>query len=184
MNEETLNVQSSSIKLAKMGMLGAISLVLVYFVHFPIFPAVAFLEYDPADVSILLGTFAFGPLAGFLLTLVVSVIQGVTVSAQSGIYGIIMHLIATGSYVLVAGNIYSRNKTRKGAIVALAAGVAIWVVVMYFANLFITPAFMGAPVEVIKGLMPFILGFNFIKAGLNSVITFILYKKISGFLHR
>ena len=33
-------------------------------------------------------------------------------------------------------------------------------------------------------LMPFICAFNFIKAGANAIITFILYKRISGFLHR
>ena len=67
-----------TVRLAKMGMLVAVSIVLVYFVHFPIFPAVAFLEYDPADIPILMGTFAFGPLAGVLLTVVTSVVQGVT----------------------------------------------------------------------------------------------------------
>ena len=63
-------------RLAKMGMLVAISVVLVYLIHFPIFPAVAFLEYDPADIPILIGTFAFGPLAGVLLTVVTAVLLG------------------------------------------------------------------------------------------------------------
>lgn len=71
-------------KLTALGMLGAISLILVATVHFPIIPAAPFLEYDPADVPILIGTFDFGPVAGFLLTVVVSIIQGMTVSAASG----------------------------------------------------------------------------------------------------
>ncbi|MGI6730350.1 MAG: ECF transporter S component [Anaerovoracaceae bacterium] len=171
-------------KLTKMGMLAAISVVLVYFIHFPIFPAVPFLEYDPADISIFIGTFAFGPLAGFALTVIVSVVQGLTVSAHSGFYGILMHIIATGSFVLVAGNIYKRNKTRKSAVIALACGTVTMVVVMFFANLVITPLFMGAPRDVIMALMPFILAFNFVKAGINSVITFLLYKRISRFLHK
>lgn len=86
---------NSTLKLVKMGMLVAISIVLVYIIHVPIFPAVPFLEYDPADIPILIGTFAFGPVAGFILTFVTSVIQGLTVSSGSGIYGIIMHIIAT-----------------------------------------------------------------------------------------
>lgn len=89
-------------KLTALGMLGAISLILVATVHFPIIPAAPFLEYDPADVPILIGTFAFGPVAGFLLTVVVSIIQGMTVSAASGgPIGIIMHIFATGSCVLI-----------------------------------------------------------------------------------
>ncbi len=171
-------------KLAKLGMLGAISIVLVSFIHFPIFPAVAYLEYDPADIAIFMGAFAFGPLAGFGLTVVVSVIQGLTVSAQSGPYGIIMHILATGSFVLIAGTIYQRGKSRKSAVTGLIFGTLTMVVVMFGANLVVTPLFTGLPLSAIKPLMPFILAFNFIKAGVNSVITFLLYKRISKFLHR
>ncbi len=176
--------QQRVVKLAKMGMLAAISIVLVYFVHFPIFPPVSFLEYDPADIAIFMGTFAFGPLAGFGLTVVAAVIQGLTVSAQSGVYGIIMHILATGSFVLVAGNIYKRGKSKKSAVIALLCGTLTMVAVMFGANLVVTPLFMGVSVDVVKSLMPFILGFNFIKAGVNSVVTFLLYKRISRFLHR
>lgn len=173
-----------TVRLAKMGMLVAISIVLVYFIHFPIFPAVAFLEYDPADIPILIGTFAFGPLAGILLTVVTSVVQGVTVSAASGAYGVIMHIIATGVLVTVAGTIYRFHKTRKFAIIALICGTAAMAVVMMGANMVITPIFMGVPRSMVWDLMPFIIGFNVIKAGINAVVTFFLYKRISGFLHR
>ena len=57
-------------KLVTMAMLAALSIVLVYVVHFPIFPAAPFLEYDPADIPILIGTFAYGPVAGIILTVV------------------------------------------------------------------------------------------------------------------
>lgn len=176
--------REKTVRLAKMGMLVAISVVLVYFIHFPIFPAVAFLEYDPADIPILIGTFAFGPVAGVLLTIVTSVVQGVTVSAASGAYGIIMHIIATSVLVIVAGVIYKFNKTRKGAVIALICGTAAMAAVMIGANLIITPLFMGVPRSMVWDLMPFIVGFNAIKAGINSVVTFFLYKRISGFLHR
>lgn len=170
--------------IAKLGILCAVSIVLVYFIHFPIFPAVNFLEYDPADISILIGTFTFGPIAGLLLTLVVSIIQGVTVSAGSGLYGIIMHVIATGTLSLVSGFIYKKTKTKKGAIIALAIGTFAMVFVMFFANLVVTPLFTGYSVSTILSLMPFILGFNAIKAGINSVLTFFLYKRISKFIRK
>lgn len=184
LGEHKLTSREKTVRLAKMGMLVAISIVLVYFIHFPIFPAVPFLEYDPADISILIGTFAFGPLAGILLTVVTSVIQGVTVSAASGLYGIIMHVISTSVLVLVSGLIYKYNKTRKGAVIALLCGVAAMTLVMIGANMIITPLFMGVPRNIVWDLMPFIAGFNAIKAGINSVVTFLLYKRISGFLHR
>lgn len=183
-NCSKMTSRQKTVRLAKMGMLVAISIVLVYFIHFPIFPAVAFLEYDPADIPILIGTFAFGPLAGVLLTVVTSVVQGVTVSAASGAYGIIMHIIATSVLVIVAGLIYKFKKTRMGAVIALLCGVAAMTVVMIGANLIITPLFMGVPRDIVWSLMPFIAGFNAIKAGINGVITFLLYKRISGFLHK
>ncbi len=184
MNDYNLNTQKKTVRLAKMGMLVAISVVLVYFIHFPLIPAVPFLEYDPADISILIGTFAFGPLAGLALTVVTAVIQGTTVSAHSGLYGIIMHIIATGTFVIVAGLIYDRGKSRKTAVIALASGTVAMVVIMFFANLIITPLFMGAPRSVVLQLMPLILAFNFFKALINSIITFLLYKRLSGFLRR
>ena len=174
----------SPARLAKMGMLVAISVVLVYLIHFPIFPAVAFLEYDPADIPILIGTFAFGPLAGVLLTVVTSIIQGVTVSAASGVYGILMHIIATSALVIVAGVIYRRHKTRKTALIGVLCGIAAMAIVMIGANLVITPIFMGVPRSAVWQLMPFIVAFNIIKAGINGLVTFLVYKRISGFLHR
>ena len=50
-------------RLAKLGLLAALSIVLVFFIHFPIFPTAKFLEYDPADIPIMIATFAFGPWA-------------------------------------------------------------------------------------------------------------------------
>ena len=168
-------------KLTALGMLGAISIILVATVHFPIIPAAPFLEYDPADVPILIGAFAFGPVAGFLLTVVVSIIQGMTVSAASGgPIGIIMHIVATGSCVLIAGNVYRRNKTRKTAAVALVIGALTMTVAMVVMNLILTPIFLGQSMEtVMQMLVPAIIPFNLIKAGLNCAITFVLCKSIS-----
>ncbi len=176
--------KNNTVRLAKMGMLVAISVALVTIIHFPIFPPVAFMEYDPADIPIIIGTFAFGPAAGFMILVITAVIQGVTVSAASGPYGIIMHIIATGTYVLVAGMIYKGHKTKREAIIALIVGTVAMTVVMCIANLVVTPLFLGVPVAAVIQLMPFIAAFNLVKAGVNSVITFLLYKRISGFLHR
>ena len=107
------NKNMNTKKLTTLGVLAACSIVLVAFIHFPIFPAVSFLEYDPADIPILIGTFLFGPVWGVVLTVLVSAIQGMTVSAQSGVYGIVMHIIATSAFTLVAGTIYKRKKTKK-----------------------------------------------------------------------
>lgn len=171
--------------MVSLGMLGAISIVLVALIHFPLIPAAPFLEYDPADIPILIGTFAFGPIAGVLLTVVVSVIQGVTVSAGSSWIGIVMHVFATGFCAFVAGSIYQRNKTRKSAAIALVAGALVQTVMMVIMNMIFTPLFMGAPLStVISMLVPVIIPFNLIKAGINCAITFVLYKSVSHLIKR
>lgn len=180
-------------KLAVMAMLVALSIVLVSLVHFPIFAPVAFLEYDPADIPILIGTFAYGPLAGIVLTVVASLIQGFTVSAQSGVMGIAMHIFATSTLVLVAGTIYKIRHTRSGAVIALVAGVLAMTAAMMVFNHFITPYFItpdwsdAAAVAANRAyvdtlLVPFIAPFNLIKAGANSVVTFLVYKVVSRYI--
>lgn len=179
------NVNPKISRLAKLGVLAALSVVLVFFIHFPIFPAASYLEYDPADIPIMIATFAFGPWYGLLMIVVVAVVQGLTVSASGGVYGIIMHIIATGTFVLVAGLIYRRHKTKKAALIALACGVAAWGLIMMPANLIVTPYFTGMPVDAIRALLlPIILPFNLIKAGINAIVTFLVYKSVSPLLHR
>lgn len=171
-------------KLAVMALLVAVSVVLIYAVHFPLIPAAAFLEYDPADIPILIGALAYGPLAGVCLTVVASLIQGVTVSAGSGLYGIVMHIIATSTLVLVAGSVYRFRRTRSGGMLGLLLGTLAMGFIMMPANHIITPYFTGWPTEAVDALLlPGILPFNLLKAGLNSVVTFLLYKTVS-LLHR
>ena len=170
-------------KMVTMAILVAISIVLVSVIHVPLIPAVPFLEYDPADIPILIGAFAYGPVAGIILTVVTSVIQGLTVSASSGLYGIIMHIIATSTLVLVAGGVYRLRHTRGGAVLGLVLGTLAMGLVMMPANHFITPAFTGWPVAQVDALLiPGILPFNLLKAGLNSGVTFVVYKTVSRYL--
>ena len=170
-------------QMVSMSMLAAISIVLVSIIHFPLFPAAPFLEYDPADIPILIGTFAYGPIAGFVLTAVVSFIQGSTVSASSSIIGIVMHIVATGSCTLISGSIYQKMKTKKGAAISLIVGVITMTLAMVLMNLILTPLFMGQPIEVVMTmLVPIIIPFNLLKSSINCLITFLLYKSISPIL--
>lgn len=167
-------------KLTTMGMLAAIGVVLVALIRFPIFPAAPFLEYDPADIPILVCTMIYGPLAGLVLTVVVSFLQAVLFSSGSSWIGFVMHVVATGAMCMVAGSIYNRTqKTMSGAAVSLAAGVVTMVSAMVGMNLVLTPVFMHAPMEsVINMLVPVIIPFNMIKAGANSTVTFLIFKFI------
>lgn len=170
-------------KLTILAMLTALSVVFISILHFPLIPAAPFLEYDPGDIPILIAAFAFGPVSGLIITIIASVIQGLTVSAQSGLYGIIMHIISTGTFVLISGFIYKSNRTRKGAVISLVTGVLIATAVMAGANLVVTPAFTGWPVgEVKKLLLPGIIPFNLVKFSINALVTFFVYKPISNLI--
>ena len=53
------------------------------------------------------------------------------------------------------------------------------VAAMAVLNLLLTPLYMGASVKDVLGmLLPVIIPFNAIKAGINAVVTFVLYKAI------
>lgn len=168
--------------LTSLGVLAAFSVVLMLAIRVP-FPPAPFLEYDPADVPILIGAFLFGPVGGLILTALVSLLQGLTVSAGSGFIGIVMHLAATGCFAVFAGFLYQKNRTRKTAYLALALGVLIQTAIMAGMNLWLTPVFMETPREAVLSMMlPVIIPFNLLKAGINALLTAFVYKRIHKLL--
>ena len=167
-------------RLVKLGMLTALSIILVYAIHFPIFPSAAFLDYDRADVPILIGTFLYGPWWGLALTAVVSLLQWLLVSPQSLWVGAVMHFLATGSYVVAAGLIYQHNKTRTASLFGMALGALLQTLMMIPMNLIFTVHFFGVPREAVIALLPSaIIPFNAIKTVANSILTFLLYKRVA-----
>ena len=147
------------------------------------FPPAPYMVYDAADVPIYISTFAYGPGAGLLVTLVVCLLQAFLM-AGDGIYGFLMHFVATGIVVLVIGAMYKHEKTKSMAIKSLVVGVILTTFVMCIMNIIVTPMYTGAPREAVLAMIPtIIIPFNLLKSGINSAITFIVYKRISGFLH-
>ena len=175
------NNSMSTAKLAKLAMMTAVSLVLLFLVRLP-WPPAPFLVYDPADVPIYITAFAFGPAEGLIVTLIVCLLQAFGFGGD-GFYGFIMHFVATGIVAVVIGMMYRNNKTKKTAIKALAVGVIVTVIVMCIMNLIVTPAYMGAPRSAVLAMLPtVIIPFNLVKAGANSLLTALLYKRLSGLL--
>jgi riboflavin transporter FmnP len=159
--------------------------VIFSLLHFPILPSAPFLEFEVSDIPILISGFAFGPLPGLAVGAISILLHDLLVGMASGPYGALMHLIAIGTFVLVSGFIYRMRKTMKGALVSLAAGGVALVAVMIGANILITPYFLKMPVEAVYAMLPTaIIPFNVLKAIIVSVVTFLLYKRVSPFLHR
>ena len=103
----------------------------------------------------------------------------------TGPYGLIMNIFSTLSFVLPAAIIYKRKKSINSAVIGLCAGVVVMTIAMLMWNYFITPLYLKVPTEVVVGLMlPGFLPFNLIKALINAVITFILYKPLVKILRK
>jgi len=172
------NQQIAVKKITTLGVMAALSIAWAFFIHIP-FPPAPFLEYDPADIPIFIVSFIFGPWWGIALTVVVSLLQGLTVSAGSGIYGILMHVFATSAFVIVSGLVYKHNKSFVGSVMALALGCLAQALIMIPLNLIFTPLFLGQPVNaVIDMILPVILPFNLMKAGINAIVTGLLFKHL------
>jgi riboflavin transporter FmnP len=175
----------STSRVTKMALITAIAVVFSYIPGFPMLPAVEFIRYEFSDLPILIGVFAFGTLPGAAIAAVSIFISFILGAEGGGAWGALMHFIAIGAYAVTAGLVYRLGRSRRGAVAAMLAGVAAMTAVMIPANLIITPIYTGAPVEAVKGLLlPGIIPVNAIKGLITAALTFILYKRVSGFLHK
>jgi len=166
-------------KLTTLAMMSAIAFVLAAFARVPI---VLFLRYDPKDVIIAIAGFIYGPIAAFMIAVVVPAIQMFTVS-QTGPWGLLMNIIGSSAFCCTAAFIYQKNRTMKGAVSGLVAGFFVATAAMMLWNYLIAPIYMGVPrEELVKLLLPAFLPFNIIKNGLNVALTILLYKHVKAIL--
>lgn len=174
------------LKTAVMAMLTALSIVALYAIpRFNLIPAAPFLEYDAADIPVLIGAMVLGPVPGLIILLAVCLIQALTVSASSGIIGFFMHFIASSVLVLVPAIIYKHKQSIKSLAVGLVLGSAAMTIVMIPLNIIFTGIFMGTGTQaVVEMLIPAIIPFNLLKAAINSTVTFAVYSPISGVLKK
>ncbi len=158
----------------------AVAAICTLFLEFPIIPGVTFLKYDPSAIIALIAGYAFGPVTG----IVVSVVSYLPhIATESGIYGMVMAIIATLSLVLPASLVYKRNTTFAGALIGMVVGAVVCLACCIGANLIITPIYMHAPTQaVIDLIVPALLPFNVAKIAINCVITALAYKPISKVL--
>ncbi len=174
-------MNSKTKKITRIGMLCAISYIVMLVGRIPV---VLFLKYDPKDVAIVLGGLIWGPMTSCIVSVIVSLIEMLTIS-ETGILGCIMNIISTCAFACTAAAIYKKKRTLWGTVVGLAVGCAAMVSVMMLWNYLITPLYMGYPREaVVKLLLPAFLPFNLLKAGLNAAIAFLLYKPVVSALRK
>ena len=177
-------------------MLSAVAFVLSFF-EFPVPLTPSFARMDLSDLPALIGAFAYGPLAGVLIELIKNLLG--LLSTQTGGVGELANFLMGAAFVLPAGLIYARKKTKKNAwigclIGSLVMGIAA-ALVNYFVLLPMFSVFMPLE-EVIAAfgeILPFIqtkldvvlynaFPFNLLKGLCISGITMLIYKKLSPIL--
>lgn len=174
-------MDSKTKKITTTAMLCAIAYVVVVIGRIPV---VLFLKYDPKDIIITLGGLIWGPMTSFIVSVIVSLIEMVTIS-ENGVLGCIMNIVSTCSFACTASVIYKKKRTLSGAVTGLVTGSLMMVLVMLLWNYLIAPIYMGYPREAVaKLLIPAFLPFNLLKAGLNAGFTFLLYKPVTTALRK
>ena len=180
-------------------MLAAVATILMY-MEFPIPIMPGFIKMDISELPALIASFAYGPLSGIAVCLIKNLIK--LPSTSTAAVGELFNFVMGALFVGVAGIVYKRNKTRKGAIVGALLGALVMAVVSVPYNYFIVyPAYVvmyHLPLEAIIGmyqainpsvdglltcLLVFNLPFTFVKGVLDAVLCFLIYKPLSPILH-
>ena len=189
----TFNIRS----LTMIGMLSAISVILMLF-DIPLGFLPSFYQIDFSEVPVLIGSFALGPVAGVMIELIKILLNLLINGTDTAGIGEVANFFIGCSIVVPASVIYARNKTKKGAVSGLIVGSLLLIIVGSLLNAYVLlPAYAAAfhmPIEgligmgtainpAIHSMNTFILlavaPFNLIKGILVSIITILLYKKLS-----
>ncbi|MGN0987038.1 MAG: ECF transporter S component [Otoolea sp.] len=183
-----------------MGMFGALAAVLMLF-EFPLpFIAPSFYGLDLAEVPILVGSFALGPLAGMVMEFVKILIKLVLKPTSTGFVGEFANIVVGCALVLPAGLVYRFKKTKKGAVAGMIAGTITMSVVGVVINALVMLPFYsnfmpleniiaaGAAINpAVSNIWTFAIicvgPFNIIKGLVVSLITALVYKRISVIIH-
>ena len=200
--QDKFNLKKMTIKqMSVIAIFSALSVVLYYFAKFnlPIFPS--WLDIQFSDVPALLTSFMYGPVSG-VLVVVVRFFCKLPGTSTVGV-GELADLLIGVTLCIVSGCIYKKHRSLKGALCAMAIGMASATVVAVISNwLILIPAYKeiaGFPQVALTSTMDKLLGgkgivtdsnfmlyylgvgvlpFNLFRYTLVFIITLVLYKRL------
>jgi len=195
-NGDTERVLSTR-KIVVIGVFSAIAAVLMLF-EFAVPFAPPFYELDFSELPALIGAFAFGPVAGVMIEFCKVLLKLLIKGTSTAFVGDLANFVVGCSFILPASIIYMLHKTKKNAMIASVAGTLIMSVFgTMFNAVYLLPAFAslyGMPLEAIVEMGTKVNGninsvttlvifavapLNLLKGFSVSVITLLIYKKIS-----
>ena len=175
-------------------MLSAVAFALMFFEFSIPFLVPSFIQMDLSELPALIGAFAMGPWYGVLICLIKNLIH-LLITTTGGV-GELSNFILGAAFVLPAGLIYQRKKTKKNAVIGSVLGAAFMALLSVASNYFIVyPVYTAfLPMDTIlamyqeilpsadtllKCLVTFNMPFTFVKGMLSVIITLLIYKHIS-----
>lgn len=200
-NKQILNYMT------KVAIFSALSAILYFFPKFPLpflFPS--FLDIQFSNLPAILGSFVLGPLGGALIVIIRTLIK--LPFSSTACVGEFADLIIGLATVLTSSIIYKKNKTKKGGLIALCFGVVAWILMAVIANYSFLIDFyakfyadfggMAMIVATCQKVLPnitldnfmlyYIFGavipFNSLLSIIVSLVTFLVYKRVSIFFKK
>lgn len=169
--------------IVKVGAFAAIAFVLQVIGSMMSIKVAGFLEVEISDLPAMIIAFAMGPLAGVMVELIKNLLHCTMTS--TGFVGELANFVINGCFVLVCGSVYRKRRTKKGAIISLAAATVVMVITGVFVNcLIMLPLYMpDADFAARLSLALYTIApFNLVRGTVLSLITILIYKRISGIL--
>lgn len=175
-------------------MLSAVAFALMFFEFSIPFLVPSFIQMDLSELPALIGAFAMGPWYGVIICLIKNLIH-LLITTTGGV-GELSNFILGAAFVLPAGLIYQRKKTKKNAVIGSVLGAVFMALLSVASNYFIVyPVYTAfLPMDTIlamyqeilpsadtllKCLVIFNMPFTFVKGMLSVIITLLIYKYIS-----
>ena len=155
---------------------------------------------DFSELPILVGSFAFGPVAGVMMEFVKVLLKLCIKGTSTAFIGDLANFVVGCSLIIPASAVYSFKKTKKSAIIACIVGTLVMTVFgTAFNAVYLLPAFskfygmpldailaMGAEVNplakegsIVSFVVACVAPMNLIKGTLVSVVTLLIYKPLS-----
>lgn len=187
-------------KVAMIGLFSALAVIL-HVMDFPVPFAPPFYKLDFSEIPALLGTFAFGPVAGVMIEFCKILLKLLVKGTSTAFVGDLANFVIGCSFILPASLIYLFKKTKSRAIVGCVSGTLIMTVFgTAFNAIYLLPAFsklygmpldsiiaMGAEINGgVTGLVSFVClcvaPMNLLKGTVASLVTILIYKPLSPIL--
>ncbi len=182
----SLKKRFSAKRLALMAVFVALSFATSFFeIPLPLFGA-SFLKLDFGNVFIVLISFLLGPLEGVIVCVLK---ESLRMLSGGTVVGELANMIMTCSFILFPAIVYRYKKGFKTVVFSLCIACLIGTGVSLLANRFITFPLYEAVLEMPaqKAFSIFwiaILIFNLIKTVAISILSLLLYKRLSNFLKK